>query len=152
MSTGDYQRIFTLGTSTRSLEEFFSILRSYGIVDIVDVRRFPKSGRYPHFNRENLEMTARGEGFLYHWLGEHLGGYRKGGYDAYKQTQAFKEGIERVEGLGRDSSIVVVCAERLPWTCHRMHISRSLTERGWEVIHIIDKDRTWQPKKDEGME
>ncbi|MBU2498497.1 MAG: DUF488 domain-containing protein [Proteobacteria bacterium] len=151
MNTGDYQRIFTLGTSTRSVEEFFSILRAYGIDDIVDVRRFPKSGRYPQFNRENLENAAQERGFSYHWLGESLGGYRKGGYEAYKQTQAFEEGIERLEGLAGASSIVVVCAERLPWKCHRMNISRSLMERGWEVIHIIEADRTWQPKENGRM-
>lgn len=147
MNTGGRQRIYTLGTSTRCLEDFFAILRSYGIHAIVDVRRFPKSGTYPQFNRENLEKAALEQGFSYHWFGESLGGYRKGGYEAYKQTTAFQAGIERLDRLARDASAVAVCAERLPWKCHRMHISRSLMEKGWEVIHIIEADRTWQPKE-----
>ena len=152
MNAGGDRKVFTLGTSTRSMEEFFSILRAYRIEAIVDVRRFPRSGRYPHFTREHLEKAALEKGFSYHWFGESLGGYRKGGYEAYKQTQAFQEGIDKLDRLAKDSSIVVVCAERLPWKCHRMHVSRSLMERGRELVHIIEADRTWQPKEEGSRE
>jgi uncharacterized protein (DUF488 family) len=140
--------IYTLGTSTRSLSEFFSILESYGVQTIGDVRRFPNSKRFPHFNRENLETTAKHQGIAYHWLGEELGGYRKGGYESYKQESAFQEGLKRLEEVAEKSLTVFICAERLPWKCHRMHIARSLKEKGWHVIHIIEQDRTWQPKEE----
>ncbi|MGD2124790.1 MAG: DUF488 domain-containing protein [Desulfobacteraceae bacterium] len=140
--------IYTLGTSTRSLEEFFSILKEYGIKAIADVRRFPKSSRYPHFNRENLEEAAGAQELDYHWLGDVLGGFRKGGYEAYKEEPAYEEGLNRLGDLARDSLTVFICAERLTWKCHRMHISRSLMERGWDVIHIIEADRTWQLKEE----
>ena len=144
--------IYTLGTSTRSPDEFFSILESYAIQTIVDVRRFPKSKRFPHFNRENLETSAREQGIAYHWLGEELGGYRKGGYEIYKQEAAFQDGLKRLEEVARKSLTVFICAERLPWKCHRMHISRSLKEKAWNVIHIIEQDRTWQPKEEGRLE
>jgi uncharacterized protein (DUF488 family) len=144
--------VYTLGTSTRSLNEFFSILESYGVQAIADVRRFPKSKRFPHFNRENLETSAEEQGIAYHWLGEELGGYRKGGYERYKQETAFQKGLERLEEVAGKSLSVFICAERLPWKCHRMHIGRSLKEQGWHVIHIIEQDRTWQPKEEKKPE
>jgi uncharacterized protein (DUF488 family) len=144
--------IYTLGTSTRSLDEFFSIIDSYAIQAIADVRRFPKSKMFPHFNRENLENSAKEQGIAYHWLGETLGGYRKGGYESYKQEAAFKDGLKTLEEVAKKSLTVFICAERLPWKCHRMHIARSLKDKGWEVIHIIEQDRTWQPKEEKQAE
>jgi uncharacterized protein (DUF488 family) len=109
--------IYTLGTSTRSLDELLSIFESYGVQAIADVRRFPGSKRFPHFNRENLETSARAQGIAYHWLGEELGGYRKGGYETYKQEAAFQEGLKRLEEVAGKSLTVFMCAERLPWKC-----------------------------------
>jgi uncharacterized protein (DUF488 family) len=140
--------VYTLGTSTRNLDEFFSIMDSYAIRAIADVRRFPRSKKFPHFNRENLETSAKEQGIAYHWLGELLGGYRKGGYENYKAEPAFKDGLKRLEEVASESMTVFICAERLPWRCHRMHIARSLKEKGWEVIHIIEQDRAWQAKEE----
>jgi uncharacterized protein (DUF488 family) len=142
--------IYTLGTSTRSLEDFFSILKAFGIKGIADVRRFPRSRRFSHFNRERIEEESREQNLYYHWLGELLGGFRKGGYENYKKEPSYLEGLHKVEALAEQSPCVLVCAERLPWKCHRLHISRSLVERGWDMIHIIDQDRTWQPKREQG--
>jgi uncharacterized protein (DUF488 family) len=74
-----------------------------------------------------------------------LGEFRSGGYESYKSKEAYLSGISKVEAVAVKSPTVIVCAEKLPWKCHRFHISRSLSERGWEVIHIIDQDNTWQP-------
>ena len=129
--------IYTLGTSTRSIEDFFSALETYKINCIADVRRFPKSRKYLHFNREHLEAKAKDRNLFYQWLGDLLGGYRSGGYEAYMREASFQRGLQKVEDL--------ICAERLPWKCHRFKISHYLTERGWNVVHIIERDRIWQP-------
>ena len=142
----EHKTIYTLGTSNRTKEEFFKLLNTYQISTIVDVRRFPKSKRFPHFNREHLEEEALKHGKTYLWLGDLLGGFRSGGYESYKREEAYLEGIKKVEALAVKSSPAIICAERLPWKCHRFHISKSLLERGWDVIHIIDQDHTWSPK------
>ncbi len=137
--------IFTIGTSTRSPEELFSILISFGVSLIIDIRRFPKSSRYPHFNRKNLEASAPQYGLRYEWLGDLLGGYRKGGYDAYRRTVEYQKGLEKLENLGEKNVSTMMCAELLPWKCHRFLVSRDLASRGWRVIHILEKGRTWEP-------
>jgi uncharacterized protein (DUF488 family) len=144
---GERKTIYTLGTSTRALDEFFSVLEVYGIKGIGDVRRFPKSTRYAHFNRESLESEAEKRGLSYIWLGDLLGGFRTGGYQKYQKEEAYLGGIEKLEQMGTQNSTLFICAERLPWKCHRRFIAQSLMERGWEVIHIIEKDRIWQPKE-----
>ena len=138
--------IYTLGTSTRSMEDFFSALKTYGVNGISDVRSFPKSRKYPHFNRDHLEAEAKRRNLLYQWLGDLLGGYRRGGYEAYMREVSYQRGIQKLEHLAKEIPTVVICAERLPWKCHRFKISHSLTERGWNVVHIIERDRIWQPE------
>jgi uncharacterized protein (DUF488 family) len=137
--------IFTLGTSTRSEEDFVEILLAYGIGALIDVRSFPKS-KSPHFIRENLEQLLREEGIEYHFLGRELGGFRKGGYEAYALTDDFMRGIEKLEAIARELPSVFVCAERFPWKCHRRWIARELHRRGWTVEHIIEKGKVWVPK------
>ena len=148
MKTG--RIIYTLGTSTRSLEDFFAVLKAFGIKGIADVRRFPRSRKFPHFNRENIEEESSERNLSYHWLGDVLGGFRKGGYETYKKAPSYLEGLHKVEALAGQYPFVLVCAERFPWKCHRLQISWSLVARGWDVIHIIDRDRTWRPKREQG--
>lgn len=138
------KKIYTLGTSNRSLQDFFAILKAFGIEGIVDVRRFPKSNRFLHFTRKDLEESAKANNFSYHWLGDLLGGFRKGGYEAYKRGPSYLKGLGEIENLAGAFPVVLICAERLPWKCHRFKISQSLVERGWNVIHIIGQDHTWQ--------
>ena len=121
------------------------MLETYEINCIADVRRFPKSRKYPHFNRDNLEAETKGRNLSYQWLGDLLGGYRSGGYEAYMGQIPFQKGLQQVEDLAKEISTVLICAERLPWKCHRFKISHRLTERGWNVVHIIERDRIWQP-------
>ena len=83
---------------------------------------------------------------FYHWLGDRLGGFRTGGYQKYTVEAAYMEGLKRVESLAEISPSVLVCAERLPWKCHRLHIAQSISERGWSVVHVLEKDRDWQPR------
>ncbi|HXX58464.1 MAG TPA: DUF488 domain-containing protein [Thermodesulfovibrionales bacterium] len=142
---GVVKRIFTLGTDLRSEEDFVEILLSYGIEALVDVRSSPKS-KIAVFSKANLEDLLRSEGIEYHFLGKELGGFRKGGYIAYTLTDAFVEGIGRLEALAQLRPSVIVCSERFPWKCHRKWISRELHKRGWEVEHIIDKGKVWVPK------
>jgi uncharacterized protein (DUF488 family) len=142
--------IYTLGTSTRSPEDFFSILKAFGIKGIADVRRFPRSRKFPQFNMEKIEEDSKEQNLSYYWLGDHLGGFRKGGYEKYKKENSYLEGLQKVEALAEQYPFVLICAERFPWKCHRLQISQSLLERGWDVIHIIDRDRTWRPKREQG--
>jgi len=140
------EAIYSLGTSTRNPSEFLNLLRSFDVEMVVDVRRFPRS-RFQHFEREELARLLEAEGFDYVYLGQELGGYRSGGYQSYLGTEEFKQGLERLEQLARGRRVAVVCAERLPWRCHRRFIGWELERDGWQVIHIIDEKRSWRPKR-----
>jgi len=137
--------IYTLGTGTRSLEEFVSLLKQFEVEAVIDVRRFPGS-RFAHFVRDNLARTLPDEGVEYYHLGDALGGYRKGGYEAFVASEGFRHGLENLERIAGERISAVVCAERLPWRCHRRFIGSELQRRGWRVIHVIDDRRTWVPK------
>jgi uncharacterized protein (DUF488 family) len=138
------KRIYTVGTSNRSGEEFFRLLKNHGIEMVVDVRSFPTS-RFPYFHREVLAQTLGEAGLGYAYLGRELGGHRRGGYEVYTQTYDYLQGVERLERLSSRCRCVVLCAERLPWKCHRRFIGESLQERGWKVVHIIEENRIWEP-------
>jgi uncharacterized protein (DUF488 family) len=137
--------IYTLGTSTRSSEEFLDILQARGIARVCDVRSFPGSRRYPQFSRELLAATLQEAGLDYVWLGKELGGYRKEGYKMHMETDLFRAGLSELERLAAEVPTVVVCAEALPWRCHRRFIAVALGERGWDVVHVIDASRDWVP-------
>jgi len=138
------KRIYSIGTSTRPLDEFVSLLRQYGIETVVDVRSFPTS-RFEHFKRDTFERGLQEFGFCYVYLGTELGGYRRGGYEKYMATPHYREGLSKLVEIGSSSMTAFVCAERLPWRCHRRWIGASLMSEGWEVIHIVDEKRTWIP-------
>jgi uncharacterized protein (DUF488 family) len=121
------------------------LLGSLGVAVVVDVRRFPTS-RFNHFKREVLKELLEARGFSYIYLGEELGGYRRGGYEAYLGSEEFRQGLRRVEELARRGRVVILCAERLPWRCHRRFIGRELERDGFRVEHIIDEKRRWVPK------
>ncbi len=136
--------IYTLGTSTRTEEEFLELLHHYRIQAVVDVRSFPHS-RFEHFKRENLGKILDGRGFSYVYLGSELGGFRRGGYGSYTKSLSYQAGISRLERIGEEHTTAFVCAERFPWRCHRRFIASSLEARGWQVVHIIERDRVWRP-------
>jgi len=136
--------IYTLGTSTRSPEEFLSLLKSYGIEVVADVRSFPTS-RFEHFTQRNLAGLVEDAGIRYLYLGRELGGYRRMGYVNYLATADFRAGLRKLERIASTRKTAFVCAERLPWKCHRRFIAGELEKRGWQVVHIIDEKKTWQP-------
>jgi len=139
------KKIYTLGTSRRTEEDFIEILLNYDIRTLIDVRSYPKS-KIQIFTRENLENLLKKENIAYVFLGKELGGFRKGGYEAYTLTEDFKIGIDELENIAGDGNAVIICAEKFPWKCHRKWIARELHRRGWQVEHIIDKGKVWIPK------
>ena len=136
--------IYTLGTSTRSSEEFIKILTSHGVEVVVDVRRFPSS-RFEHFCQEKLAGLLSEAGINYVYLGKKLGGYRRGGYQNFTTTSEFQMGLKKLEEIAQNKRTAIICAERLPWRCHRRFIALELEKRGWQVNHIIEQERERSP-------
>lgn len=144
--------VHTIGHSTRALEEFMTLLRTHGVETLVDVRRWPASRRYPHFNRGALAESLKHGGIDYLWRGD-LGGFRKpaadsvnsawrvGAFRAYADfmlTAEFERIMKEMESLAADRRIAVMCAEAVPWRCHRQLLSDAYLVRGWTVRHIMD--------------
>lgn len=140
------KKIATIGTSDRKPGEFIEVLQHHGIQLLVDIRRFPTS-RFSHFNKENLEKLCHNNKIDYLWLGDLLGGYRKEGYEAYMATNTFLDGLAQLESRAGAQATAFCCAERFPWKCHRRFIAQELHNKGWEVFHIIDRDKTWNPRQ-----
>ena len=144
--------IFTIGHSTRTLEEFVGLLQAYGVQLVVDVRTIPRSRHNPQFNQEKLSAELKELGIDYVWLKE-LGGLRhpkpdsqnKGwrnesfrGFADYMQTPEFEEGINELIKLAeKDGPVTTMCAEAVPWRCHRSLIADALLVRGVKVEHIM---------------
>jgi uncharacterized protein (DUF488 family) len=150
-------RIWTIGHSTREIEEFISALEANGIKLIADVRLLPGSKRYPQFDRESLAKSLSEHGIRYEHLPE-LGGRRKPkpdsqntawrneafrGYADHMETEEFREGVDRLVDLANEvGPTALMCAEAVWWRCHRALISDFLKARGVEVTHIIDGQKT----------
>jgi len=106
---------------------------------VADVRAFPTS-KWPEFVKEKLQKALPARGIDYVHLRE-LGGYRRGGYEAYMRTDDFKRGLEKLMQLARERPTVVMCVASSPSACHRRFIAKKLRRRRWEVIHIIGKGK-----------
>ncbi|GAB6183813.1 DUF488 domain-containing protein [Thermodesulfovibrio hydrogeniphilus] len=141
MLTDREKKIYTIGTSSRDIEEFIDILKSYNIQVAVDVRSFPSSKRYPHFNQNKISEALKKSEIEYVYLGKELGGFRKGGYEKYILTEDFIKGIDILEEIASQKETVFFCCEKMFFKCHRRFIAQFLFERGWRVYHIIEKDR-----------
>jgi uncharacterized protein (DUF488 family) len=143
--------IHTIGHSTRELAELLALLRAHGIRRLVDVRRYPGSRRHPHFAGDALAAALRTDGLQYRHEPD-LGGRRTGrrdslhtawrsaGFRAYADhmdTPAFGAALERLLELGSAAPVAMLCAEALPWRCHRQLIADALVVRGVEVRHIL---------------
>lgn len=143
--------IWTIGHSTRALNEFVDMLRSFQIEFVADIRSFPGSRRYPQFNKEALAVSLPENNITYIHVKE-LGGRRKvqpdsvntgwrlaafRGYADYMGTDAFKNAIQELESFAYDKRIAYMCSEALWWRCHRSLVSDYLKVRGWTVIHIM---------------
>lgn len=141
MRSIDKKRIFTIGHSTRSLDELVKVLKYYNIEILIDVRHFPRSRHNPQFNKEILETKLPESGIQYLWI-ENLGGFRKGGYEGYMKTRDFKEGLETLIKIAKQRATAVMCAELLWFRCHRRFIASTLKRRKWHVTHIYDEKKT----------
>lgn len=137
-------KIYTIGHSNRSMKEFLRLLKKYGIVTIVDVRRFPTS-KIDIFKKENMKKWLLARGIEYLHL-EELGGYR-GGYEEWMKNRRWKESYETLKEIASKGRVAIMCAERLPFRCHRRFIAMKLKSDGWEVIHIIDENKVWEEKR-----
>ncbi|HLN44760.1 MAG TPA: DUF488 domain-containing protein [Candidatus Sulfotelmatobacter sp.] len=155
--------IHTIGHSTRTLPEFIAILRAYHATLVVDVRRIPRSRHNSQFNKETLPDSLKSEGINYIHMPE-IGGLRRPkpdsinaawrnksfrGYADYMQTKEFTEDLLNLIALARESCVTVMCAEALPWRCHRSLLADTLVVRNVKVQHIISKDSCMDHKLSE---
>ena len=146
--------IYTIGHGSRPLDEFIGLLIHTGIACLVDVRAYPGSRRYPYFARTELAHSLPESRIDYVWEGTALGGRRKPRTDSphaalrnasfrayadHMQTTEFHDGVERLLQRAVTERIAVMCAERLPWQCHRFLIADYLVANGVQVLHIIDE-------------
>lgn len=147
--------IFTVGHSTRPIEEFVALLQANGVEQLIDIRTVPRSRRNPQFNRDALPEPLARAGIDYLHLPE-LGGLRHPrpdsrngawrndsfrGYADYMQTPEFSAAIEKLIELGSRKQTAVMCAEAVPWRCHRSLVGDALVARGIAVEDIIGSGR-----------
>jgi uncharacterized protein (DUF488 family) len=143
--------LYSIGHSTRTLEELIAALEAHGIRTLVDIRAFPRSRRLPQFNREALAQRLPESGIRYLWV-KALGGYRKKtleesphialrndsfrNYADYMLTPEFERAMAELIALGRHARTAYMCAERVYFRCHRMLLSDWLLAQGHQVLHI----------------
>ncbi len=147
--------IFTIGHSTRTIEAFIEQLHARGIKRLIDVRTIPRSRHNPQFNRETLPDTLLPAGIAYTHMAA-LGGLRHArpdspntgwrnasfrGFADYMQTPDFAAGLKALIEAAEDERVAIVCAEAVPWRCHRSLIADALTVRGYPVEHILSASR-----------
>jgi uncharacterized protein (DUF488 family) len=143
--------VYTIGHSTRSADELSALLREHEIQLLADIRRYPGSKRYPHFASEAMARWLPEHGIAYMHMPE-LGGRRKAlpdsrntawrneqfrAYADYMATGEFRDAIDTLLVLAEQQRVSIMCAEAVPWRCHRNLVADDLTRRGIEVIHII---------------
>jgi uncharacterized protein (DUF488 family) len=149
-------RFWTIGHSTRTIDELISLLKENEIKVLADVRAWPSSKRHPQFNKDALTESLMAHGIRYEHFPE-LGGKRKSkpdsrntawrnasfrGYADYMETEQFQKGIKRLLDLSRsDGSTAIMCAEAVWWRCHRSLIADYLKARGIEVLHILGPNK-----------
>lgn len=145
--------IYTIGHSTHPIDEFIEIIKAYSIEEIVDVRTIPKSRHNPQFNSDELNHSLQKAGILYSHAVD-LGGLRHAhkdsinegwhnasfrGYADYMSTEGFEKGLEELIEKASDHVVAIMCAEVLPWRCHRSMIADALIKKKWTVIDIMSK-------------
>jgi len=110
-------------------------MRGHKIDIVVDVRRWPTS-KIDHFKKENLESLLKGAGIRYLWLGDKLGGFRRGGYRKFMDSLEFEEGISALISLSESGNLCFLCLEPDPKRCHRRYIIERLSSLGFEISNI----------------
>jgi uncharacterized protein (DUF488 family) len=149
-------RVLAIGHSTRPIEEFEELLRGAGVATVADVRTIPRSRANPQYEGPALERALAAAGIGYVHL-PRLGGLRHArkesvngawrnasfrGYADYMQTPEFEEGLCELRALAKEGPVAVMCAEAVPWRCHRSLLADALAARGVLVRHIVGKGRT----------
>lgn len=152
--------VYTIGHSNRSIGDFLELLGAHGIRKVVNVRTIPKSRHNPQFNEEELRKSLKEAGIGYRHL-KALGGLRHSLHDSvnmgwrnlsfrgfadYMQTEEFDRGLGFLEAIARNQPTAIMCAEGMPWRCHRSLIADALTKRKWRVLEISSR-RTARPHK-----
>jgi uncharacterized protein (DUF488 family) len=147
--------LWTIGHSTRPIDEFLALLKAHGIQQVVDVRTVPKSRHNPQFNTDQLAKSLKKAGLTYLHMPQ-LGGLRKAnkdsintgwriasfrGYADYMQTDEFQRALEELMASSKDKPSAIMCAEAVPWRCHRSLIADALVSRGWTVLNILTEQR-----------
>jgi uncharacterized protein (DUF488 family) len=153
MSCDERRAIHTIGHSTRTIEAFIELLNAHAIEMLIDVRRWPGSRRHPQFSREALSASLKAEGIEYLWRGD-LGGFRKPAPDSvntawkvatfrayadFMLTAEFAIIMDEMEAIAANRRVALMCAEAVPWRCHRQLLADAFLVRGWSVRHIMDK-------------
>lgn len=143
--------LHTIGHSTRPVEDFIGLLAARGITRLVDIRTVPKSRHNPQYWYDALEASLRDAGIGYTYL-EELGGLRPRredspntawrntsfqGYADHMLTEEFRSGLEQLMSIAEDEPTAIMCAEAVPWRCHRRLVADALVVRGWSVLEII---------------
>jgi uncharacterized protein (DUF488 family) len=143
--------IYTIGHSTRSLEEFLNMLQSFDIKFLADIRSLPGSRKYPQFNKEDLKISLENAGIQYLHMAD-LGGRRKvkknsknnrwnnvsfKAYADYMETEEFKNAIVKLEHIALEQPTAYMCSEAVWWKCHRSMVSDYLKAKDWTVLHIM---------------
>jgi uncharacterized protein (DUF488 family) len=154
------QTIFTIGHSTRTLEELIELLRAHGVQRVIDIRTIPRSRHNPQYNRETLGTSLRAGRIGYVHL-KKLGGLRRAkpnsknigwhnasfrGFADYMQTPEFEAGLKRAINLSKVRPSALMCAEAVPWRCHRSLVADALTARKFTVEHIMSATRASRHK------
>ncbi len=152
---GQSKEIWTIGHSTHSADEFLSMLRSFEINSLVDIRNYPGSRRFPHFNSDALKIFLEEHQIKYHHL-KSLGGRRKPvqgsvntswrhpafrGYADYMATTDFTNGVSELIEISKHGRTAYMCSEAVWWSCHRALLSDYLKVRGWTVYHIMAENK-----------
>jgi uncharacterized protein (DUF488 family) len=156
MASTKQKTIFTIGHSTRTQEEFIKLLKGFSIHLLADIRSYPGSKRFPHFNKEALQKTLPEQHIAYQHFPA-LGGRRKTtnkskntawknaafrGYADYMETEEFKNAIAGLEAVAKKQTTAYMCSEAVWWSCHRSLVSDYLKWKGWNVIHIMGENKS----------
>jgi uncharacterized protein (DUF488 family) len=147
-------RLYSIGHGTRPIETFLDLLRRAGVRRLVDVRTAPGSRRHPQYGRDALRASLEAAGIEYVWAGRELGGFRRPkpdsrhtalrhqgfrGYADHMDTEAFRQGLERLVASGAETPTAFLCAESDWHRCHRRMISDAVVAGGGRVVHLLDR-------------
>lgn len=150
------RQIFTIGHSTRPIEEFISLLQARGITQLIDIRTVPRSRHNPQYEQTSLQQSLQAVGIEYQYMKE-LGGLRPKisnsrnegwrnqsfrNYADYMQTSEFTAGVDDLVRRGSQAPTAIMCAEAVPWRCHRSLVGDALLVRNIEVLDIMSQTNT----------